>query len=173
VTAINAQSVPVLIAGGGSVGLTASILLARHGVRSLVTERHRGTSTRANDLEGMTAGTNAVAILFTALGRCRSCAVGVGSVRNIQDDYRAPVLIDPVTHAPVRSPAGGMLPGVFVMQRVTDTVRVVQQRAGDELRRGRSDLLRQPGELALRPGTHIELPPAGRAGHAAPASRNR
>ena len=43
-TAANAQSVPVLIAGGGSVGLTASILLARHGVRSLVAERHRGTS---------------------------------------------------------------------------------------------------------------------------------
>jgi 2-polyprenyl-6-methoxyphenol hydroxylase-like FAD-dependent oxidoreductase len=44
VTATNAQSVPVLNAGGGSVGLTASILLARHGVRSLVAERHPGTS---------------------------------------------------------------------------------------------------------------------------------
>ena len=43
-TATNVQSVPVLIAGGGSVGLTASILLARHGVRSLVAERHPGTS---------------------------------------------------------------------------------------------------------------------------------
>ena len=43
-TATNAQSVPVLIVGGGSVGLTASILLARHGVRSLVAERHPGTS---------------------------------------------------------------------------------------------------------------------------------
>src|SRR5215469_4546490 len=42
--ATNAQSVPVLIAGGGSVGLTASILLARHGVRSLVAECHPGTS---------------------------------------------------------------------------------------------------------------------------------
>ena len=59
------------------------------------------------------------------------------------------------------------------MERVTDTVRVVQQRAGDELHRGSGDPLRQPGELALRPGTHIELPPAGRAGHAAPASGNR
>jgi len=27
------------------------------------------------------------------------------------------VLIDPVTHAPVRPPAGGILPGVFVTQR--------------------------------------------------------
>jgi len=44
VTATNPRSVPVLIAGGGSVGLTAAVLLARHGVRSLVAERHPGTS---------------------------------------------------------------------------------------------------------------------------------
>ena len=36
--------VPVLIVGGGPVGLTASLLLSRHGVRSLLVERHRGTS---------------------------------------------------------------------------------------------------------------------------------
>jgi 2-polyprenyl-6-methoxyphenol hydroxylase-like FAD-dependent oxidoreductase len=37
--------VPVLIVGGGPVGLTASILLARHGVRSLLVEQHPGTAT--------------------------------------------------------------------------------------------------------------------------------
>jgi 2-polyprenyl-6-methoxyphenol hydroxylase-like FAD-dependent oxidoreductase len=36
--------VPVRIVGGGPVGLIASVLLARHGVRSLVAERHPGTS---------------------------------------------------------------------------------------------------------------------------------
>src|SRR5262245_52702290 len=36
--------VPVLIAGGGPVGLTASILLSQHGVRSLLVERHPGTA---------------------------------------------------------------------------------------------------------------------------------
>lgn len=36
--------VPVLIVGGGPVGLTASLLLSRHGVRSLLVERHPGTS---------------------------------------------------------------------------------------------------------------------------------
>ena len=35
---------PVLIVGGGPVGLTASILLSQHGVRSLLLERHPGTS---------------------------------------------------------------------------------------------------------------------------------
>lgn len=36
--------VPVLIVGGGPVGLSASLLLSRHGVRSLLVERHPGTS---------------------------------------------------------------------------------------------------------------------------------
>jgi putative polyketide hydroxylase len=38
------HSIPVLIVGGGPVGLTASILLSRHGVRSLLAERHTGTA---------------------------------------------------------------------------------------------------------------------------------
>jgi len=36
--------VPVLIVGGGPVGLTSALLLARQGVRSLLIERHPGTS---------------------------------------------------------------------------------------------------------------------------------
>jgi putative polyketide hydroxylase len=38
------EEVPVLIIGGGPVGLTASILLSRAGVRSLLVERHPGTA---------------------------------------------------------------------------------------------------------------------------------
>jgi putative polyketide hydroxylase len=38
------QEVEVLIVGGGPVGLTASILLSQAGVRSLLVERHPGTS---------------------------------------------------------------------------------------------------------------------------------
>jgi putative polyketide hydroxylase len=37
--------VPVLIVGGGPVGLTASLLLSQHSVRSLLVERHSGTAT--------------------------------------------------------------------------------------------------------------------------------
>ncbi len=36
--------VPVLIIGGGPVGLTASILLSQQGIRSLLVERHPGTA---------------------------------------------------------------------------------------------------------------------------------
>lgn len=36
--------VPVLIVGGGPVGLTASILLSRHGIASRLVERHAGTA---------------------------------------------------------------------------------------------------------------------------------
>jgi putative polyketide hydroxylase len=38
------EQVPVLIVGGGPVGLTASILLSQAGIRSLLVERHPGTS---------------------------------------------------------------------------------------------------------------------------------
>ena len=38
------KNVPVVIVGGGPVGLTASILLSRAGVRSLLVERHPGTA---------------------------------------------------------------------------------------------------------------------------------
>jgi 2-polyprenyl-6-methoxyphenol hydroxylase-like FAD-dependent oxidoreductase len=36
--------VPVLIVGGGPVGLSAALLLAKHGIRSMLVERHSGTS---------------------------------------------------------------------------------------------------------------------------------
>src|ERR1700678_668726 len=40
----NMLDIPVLISGGGPVGLTASLLLSLHGVRSLLVERHPGTA---------------------------------------------------------------------------------------------------------------------------------
>jgi 2-polyprenyl-6-methoxyphenol hydroxylase-like FAD-dependent oxidoreductase len=36
--------IPVLISGGGPVGLTASLLLSRFGIPSLLVERHPGTA---------------------------------------------------------------------------------------------------------------------------------
>jgi putative polyketide hydroxylase len=47
---------PVLISGGGPVGLMASLLLSRHGVRSLLVERHPGTA-RTPKARGINART--------------------------------------------------------------------------------------------------------------------
>src|SRR6185312_17114274 len=38
------KEIPVLIVGGGPVGLSASMLLSQAGVRSLLVERHPGTA---------------------------------------------------------------------------------------------------------------------------------
>ena len=38
------DEIPVLIVGGGPVGLVTSMLLSRHGIRSLLVERHSGTA---------------------------------------------------------------------------------------------------------------------------------
>lgn len=38
------SDIPVLIVGGGPVGLTTSILLSHHGIQSLLVEQHSGTS---------------------------------------------------------------------------------------------------------------------------------
>ena len=38
------ERTPILIVGGGPVGLAAALELARHGVRSLLLERHNSTT---------------------------------------------------------------------------------------------------------------------------------
>lgn len=50
------KEVPVLIVGGGPVGLTASILLSQAGIRSLLVERHPGTAVhpKARGINGRT-----------------------------------------------------------------------------------------------------------------------
>src|SRR2546430_2330037 len=50
------ENIPVLIVGGGIVGLSASLFLSHHGVRSLLVERHAGTSIhpRARGVNGRT-----------------------------------------------------------------------------------------------------------------------
>src|SRR5437867_10998506 len=42
--AMSEPSYPVVIGGGGPVGLVAALELARYGIRSLLLERHEGTT---------------------------------------------------------------------------------------------------------------------------------
>jgi hypothetical protein len=53
-----------------------------------------------------------------------------------------------------------MLPGIFVTQRMP--TRRGLSSSGPVMNSTSGDLLRQPGELALCPATHIELPPTDR-----------
>ena len=92
---------------------------------------------------------------------------------DIQDDDGVSVLIDPVANAPARSAAGGILPGILILKRMADAMRILQQRAGEELGRRGSDLLRQPRELTLSARPDVEILASGTLGHAAPTSRNR
>ena len=92
---------------------------------------------------------------------------------DIQDDDGVSVLIDPVANAPARSGAGGILPGILILKRMADAMRILQQRAGEELGRRGSDLLRQPRELTLSARPDVEILASGTLGHAAPASWNR
>ena len=50
------NDVPVIIVGGGPVGLTASILLSQAGIGSLLVERHAGTAVhpKARAINGRT-----------------------------------------------------------------------------------------------------------------------
>src|SRR5262249_52013096 len=54
--AMDDQRLPVLIVGGGVAGLSASLFLARHGVKARLVERHSGPSIfpRARGVNGRT-----------------------------------------------------------------------------------------------------------------------
>jgi hypothetical protein len=54
---------------------------------------------------------------------------------DVQDNDGASVFIDPVVNTPVRSAAGGVLPGILTLRRMADAVRVLQQQAGEDLGR--------------------------------------
>ena len=94
-------------------------------------------------------------------------------MRDVQDHDGARVLSDPVANPPVRPAAGSMLPGMLIPQQMPGAVRVLQQRAGEEPGRGRSDLLGQPRKLTLRTRPDVQIPAPGPPGHAAPTSPNR
>lgn len=56
-----------------------------------------------------------------------------------------------------------MLPGILILKRMADAVRILQQWADEELGGRRSDLLRQPRELTLNARADVEIPASGHA----------
>jgi 2-polyprenyl-6-methoxyphenol hydroxylase-like FAD-dependent oxidoreductase len=92
--------VPVLIVGGGPTGLSASLLLSRHGVRSLLVERHPSTS-----MHPKARGLNVRTLeLLRAWGLERAVRAAGSELNRALDVVWAPTLVSPETR---RLPYGG------------------------------------------------------------------
>lgn len=92
--------VPVLVVGGGPVGLSASLLLSRHGVPSLLVERHAGTS-----IHPKARGLNVRTLeLFRVWGIEAAVRAASGELERARDVVWARTLVHPETK---RLPYGG------------------------------------------------------------------
>ncbi|WP_344745548.1 FAD-dependent monooxygenase [Streptosporangium vulgare] len=94
--AMDELDVEVLIVGGGPVGLSASIELSRHGISSLLVERHRGTSlfpkarlVSTRTMELVRAWGIQDEVERAGLPREETLAVGVGTSLTDDDFLRA------------------------------------------------------------------------------------
>lgn len=91
---------PVLIVGGGPVGLSASLLMSRHGVRSLLVERHPGTS-----IHPKARGLNVRTLeLFRVWGIEPAVRAAAKALERATDVVSAATLLGPETR---RIPYGG------------------------------------------------------------------
>ena len=91
---------PVLIVGGGPVGLSASLLLSRYGTRSLLLERHSGTS-----IHPKARGLNVRTLeLFRVWGIEPTVRAAAKDLERAKDVVWAPTLLAPETR---RAPYGG------------------------------------------------------------------
>lgn len=92
--------VPVLVVGGGPVGLSASLLLSRHGVQSLLVERRSGTSAHPK-ARGLNVRTLE---LFRVWGIEEAVRAAAGELERARDVVWAPTLVAAETK---RLPHGG------------------------------------------------------------------
>jgi hypothetical protein len=91
----------------------------------------------------------------------------------VEYDHGIGLLVGQVPDAPLPPAARGVLASIFIVKRVADTVRIVQERSDDELGNRRGDLSGKAGKLALRTRTYVKSPAPASIGHAAPVRRNR
>lgn len=132
--------VPILIIGGGIVGLSASLCLSHYGIYSLVIERHSGTSIhpRARSVNARTME------LYCHLGieDCvREAGASLSPSMGILSGYSLKEVIEakPRTEGPRKFPLTGLLApispvsGTFVTQDMIEPVLVdvARERGGD------------------------------------------
>jgi putative polyketide hydroxylase len=132
--------VPVLIIGGGIVGLSASLFLSHYGINSLVIERHSGTSIhpRARSVNARTME------LYRSLGieaRVREAGASLSASMGIYsgDSLKEVIEVKPRTDGPRKFPLAGLIEhinpvgGTFVTQDMIEPVLVdvARERGGD------------------------------------------
>ena len=132
--------VSVLIIGGGIVGLSASLCLSHHGIKSLVVERHSGTSIhpRARSVNARTME------IFRGIGiegRIREAGASLSQSMGIHSGYSLKEVIEAKKRAegPRKFPLVGLLAstspenGTFVTQDMSEPVLVdaAREHGGD------------------------------------------
>jgi putative polyketide hydroxylase len=137
---VSQTQVPVLIIGGGIVGLSASLCLSHHGIYSLVIERHSGTSIhpRARSVNARTME------LFRHLGidgLVREAGASLSSSKGIHSGHSLKEVIEakPRTKGIRKLPLTGLLAplspvnGTFVTQDMIEPVLVdaAREHGGD------------------------------------------
>lgn len=134
--------VPVLIIGGGIVGLSASLCLSHHGISSLVIERHTGTSIhpRARSVNARTME------IYRHLGiedHVHEAGASLSPTKGIYSGYSLKEVIEakPRTENPRKFPLTGLLApispvtGTFVTQDMIEPVLVdVARERGSDVR---------------------------------------
>ena len=136
----SATQVPVLIIGGGIVGLSASLCLSRFGISSLVIERHSGTSIhpRARSVNARTME------VYHGLGiddRVREAGASISASMGIFSgcSLKEVIEVKPRREGPRKFPLSGLLEtispesGTFVTQDMSEPVLVdvARERGGD------------------------------------------
>lgn len=134
--------VPVLIIGGGIVGLSASLCLSNHGIHSLLIERHSGTSIhpRARSVNARTMELYrglGIDDLVREAGASISASMGMHSGNSLKEVIEA----KPRREGPKKFPLSGLLEqispvnGTFVTQDMIEPVLVdVARKQGGEVR---------------------------------------
>ncbi|KAJ8063600.1 hypothetical protein OCU04_007469 [Sclerotinia nivalis] len=136
------SQISVLIVGGGIVGLSASLFLSQHGVKSLLIERHLGTSIhpRARSVNARTME------LYRGLGIDELVREAGASMKATMGIHRGQSLKEVIeakkrTEGPRKFPLAGLMDsispvrGTFVTQDILEPVLVdVARKRGNDLR---------------------------------------
>ncbi|TGO25207.1 hypothetical protein BPAE_0085g00270 [Botrytis paeoniae] len=134
------HQIPILIIGGGIVGLSASLFLSQHGIKSLLIERHSGTSIhpRARSVNARTME------LFRGLGMDNLVREAGASMKATMGIHKGKSLKEVIeakkpTDGPRKFPLAGLMSpispvqGTFVTQDMLEPVLVdvARERGGD------------------------------------------